>query len=99
MRDLGRLPGSLITAGSGSQAVAINGFGQVVGWSLNSSGESRAVIWQKNKITDLNDLARATSGLVFARAIAINDQGQILVEQQSGPTAPINSFLLTPLNK
>jgi len=96
MRNLGMLPGSLIRMGSGSLAIAVNGHGQVVGSSLNSTGESRAVIWENGKITDLNDLVPRTAGLVFTRASAINDRGQIVVEQQTTADGPTSSFLLTP---
>jgi probable HAF family extracellular repeat protein len=96
MRDLGTLPGSLIKPGSGSLAIAVNGRGQVVGSSLDSTGESRAVIWENGKITDLNDLVPRTAGLVFTRATAINDRGQIVVEQQANADGPTRSFMLTP---
>ena len=96
MHDLGTLPGSVIKPGSGSLATAVNGHGQVVGSSLNSKGQSRAVIWENGKIIDLNDLIPSTAGVVFTRATAINDLGQIVVEQQSRADGPIRSFLLTP---
>jgi len=96
MHDLGTLPGSLIQPGGGSLATAVNGHGQVVGSSLNSKGQSRAVIWESGKIIDLSDLIPSSAGIVFTRATAINDLGQIVVEQQSRADGPTRSFLLTP---
>lgn len=95
MLDLGSLPGSAIMPGAGSQAAAVNESGQVVGSSLNSKGEMRAVTWENGKITDLNGLIPRTSGLVFNRATAINNQGQIVVEQQARADGPARAFLLT----
>jgi probable HAF family extracellular repeat protein len=96
MHDLGILPGGVTQPGSGSQAAAVNERGQVVGLSLNSKGENRAVIWENGQITDLNDGIPAAAGVVLARARAINNQGQIVVEQQDNTTNSTKSFLLTP---
>src|SRR5258708_37923513 len=96
MHDLGTLPGGVAKPGTGSLAAAVNGHGQVVGSSLNSKGESRAVIWENGKITDLNDLIPGATGLVLTRATAINNRGQIVVEQQTQSDGPTKSFLLTP---
>jgi probable HAF family extracellular repeat protein len=98
MHDLGTLPGGVAKPGSGSQAAAVNGHGQVVGSSLNSRGESRAVVWENDKIIDLNDVIPVVAGLVFTRATAINNRGQIVVEQQTRADGPTRSFLLTPLH-
>jgi probable HAF family extracellular repeat protein len=96
MRDLGRLPGSLIKPGTGSQAAVVNGHGQAVGSSLNSKGKSRAVIWEDGNITDLNDLIPGATGLVLTQATAINNRGQVVVEQQTHSDGPTKSLLLTP---
>ena len=92
MRNLGTLPKSAIQPGSGSQAAAVNGTGQVVGSSLNSSGQVRAVLWNNGKITDLNSVIPRTSGLILTRATGINDQGQIVVEQQTDHNGPTRSL-------
>jgi len=96
MHDLGTLAGSLVQPGSGSLATAVNAHGQVVGSSLNSKGESRAVIWEKGKIIDLNEVSSNVNGLVFTRSTAINEGGQIVVEQKASADGPAKSFLLTP---
>jgi len=96
MHDLGMLPGGVAVPGSGSQAASVNDGGQVVGLSLNSNGESRAVIWQNGQIIDLNAVIPAAAGVVLTRARAINNQGQIVVEQQDNTNNSTKSFLLTP---
>jgi len=95
MHQLGMLSNGSVAPGNGTQAAAINDQGQVVGSALNSKGESRAVIWDNGKIMDLNDLIDAGTGLVLTQATAINNDGQIVVEQQTPGGTP-KSFLLTP---
>jgi probable HAF family extracellular repeat protein len=99
MRNLGSLTISSAKSGSGSQAAAVNDLGQVAGSSLNSNGEWHAVVWENGKTTDLNGLIPRKLGLVLTRATAINNQGQIVVEQQTNPNGPSRSFLLTPKHK
>jgi probable HAF family extracellular repeat protein len=94
MHQLGILPNGLVAPGNGTQAAAVNDQSQVVGSSLNSKGESRAVIWENGKITDLNDLIDSPKTLVLTQATAINKHGQIVVEQQTPEGSP-RSFLLT----
>jgi len=96
MHDLGMLPGGVIEPGSGSQAASVNESGQVVGLSLDSKGESRAVIWENGQITDLNDGIPAAAGVVLTRARGINNLGQIVVEQQNHTDNSTRSFLLSP---
>lgn len=96
MSQLASLPGSVTSAGNGTQAIAVNDTGVTVGSCVTSTGETHAVIWSSGKITDLNSLISQT-GLTLTRATGINRSGQIVVEQQSnldGPTT--RSFLLTP---
>jgi probable HAF family extracellular repeat protein len=95
MHQLGILQNGLVAPGNGTQAIAINDYGQVVGSSLNSTGESRAVVWENGKITDLNDQIAAKNGLVLTRATAINNRGQIVVEEEASDLAP-KSYLLAP---
>jgi probable HAF family extracellular repeat protein len=96
MHDLGMLPGGVNKPGNGSQASSVNRQGLVVGSSLNSMGESRAVIWENGKIVDLNTLIPPTPGVVLTRAMAINNRGQIVAQQQVRADGLARSFLLTP---
>ena len=96
MQDLGMLPGGVGVLGSGSQAASVNDNGQVVGMSLDSNGASRAVIWENGQIIDLNGAIPGATGIILTRARAINNQGQIVVEQQDSGANSAKSFLLTP---
>ena len=64
LKDLRRLPGA-----TDSTAYAINGRGQIVGWSDN-----HAILWQDDAMRDLGTLPRER----FSRAVAINGHGQIV---------------------
>jgi uncharacterized membrane protein len=68
MTDLGVLPG-----GRSGSAVAIGGFGRIVGWSDGPAG-MHAVIWGEWGLTDLGTLP----GDLTSEAVAVNDGGQIL---------------------
>ncbi|MDR3436487.1 hypothetical protein, partial [Telmatospirillum sp.] len=83
MADLGALPGATGTNGWGflSNAKGINNAGQVVGWSMTSSGTSEhAFLWQNGTMTDLGVLSRGSS----SEALAINDEGQIVGDTSFG---------------
>jgi len=95
--QLASLPGSMTSAGTGTQAAAVNDSGQIVGSCVTSSGNTHAVIWSNGKIADLNSLIPQVTGMTLTRATGINRAGQIVVEQQTnldGPTT--RAFLLTP---
>jgi subtilisin-like proprotein convertase family protein len=80
--DLGAL------AGSNSYAVSFNDFGQVVGHGTSA--------WLYDGVMhDLNDLIPVGSGWYLRKAMAINDQGQI-VGFGPNPTGAIHGFLLNP---
>jgi probable HAF family extracellular repeat protein len=83
MVDLGTLPGT-----NASGATGINDKGQIVGWSGLSSTitaeqgtalTSHAFLYQNGLMTDLNMLV-PQNGVVLTKALAINNQGQILVD-------------------
>lgn len=88
LEDLGTLGGTT------SGALDINASGMIVGYSTLATGESRAFLWQSGTMTDLNTLVPAGTGLVLAKANAINDVGQIVGEARVG--AVTNAFLLSP---
>lgn len=96
MSQLASLPGSVTSAGNGTQATAVSDSGLIVGSCVTSTGETHAVIWSNGKITDLNSLIPQT-GLTLTRATGINRSGQIVVEQQTNLDGPATrAFLLTP---
>lgn len=81
MHDIGAL-GIDESGYSFSTPYAINANGQVVGFSTYSENGSakgnRAFLFENNKMTDINILLSAGSGLLLESALAINDKGQIL---------------------
>jgi len=97
--DLGTLPGD-----GASAALAVGAGGTVVGYSDTTTGDPyyHAVIWRDGKITDLNDLIPADSGLLLERAVDINKGGQIVGIGYRRPVTgddrfdAQHAFLLTP---
>ena len=57
-----------------TRAVAINGRGDVVGWSTTGTGRTHAFVWQNGRMIDLGTL----KGDVESGAVALNDHGQII---------------------
>ena len=70
----GRRTGLGGLGGGESAASAINGRGQVVGWSKTAAGTWHAFLWQRGKMTDLGTLPGGQSSC----ASAINDRGQVV---------------------
>ena len=64
----------ILPGDSSMSATGINDKGQVVGYTVNSSGRFRAVSWQNGTITDLGTLPGGTG----ARAFGINNNGQVV---------------------
>jgi probable HAF family extracellular repeat protein len=94
MRDLGTLPGDLMSAGLG-----INNAGDIVGSSIDgdvATGSPRAAIWRHGAIADLNALVPADSPLYLLTAFAINDAGAITGFGFDPVTGTIHAFLATP---
>src|SRR5918993_1025721 len=90
VQDLGTL------GGASSEAKGINGSGQVVGWSDNSSGVHRAFIYDSaNGMKDLNDSIPADSGWTITSASAINNEGQIAATGHKVGVGT-HALLLTP---
>lgn len=80
MIDLGTL------GGSKSDATAINGFDQVTGESLTSSGERHAMFWDGSQMIDLG-----TVGGTFSSGRGISDNG--MVTGITGTTSVYQAFL------
>jgi len=64
--------------GPASEANAINNLGQVVGSSVDAGGNSRAILWEKGTLKDLNSLLNTNSGWQLETALFINDAGRIV---------------------
>jgi probable HAF family extracellular repeat protein len=60
------------------QPLDINSAGTVVGVAMPEDGHLRAFIWEKGKLTDLNDVIDPHSGWRLLVASRINDKGEIL---------------------
>lgn len=99
MQDLGPLGTDFLADPAG-----INNSTQVVGGSCDMSGNCRAFLWEKNVMSDLNDLIPADSPWYLAYALGINDAGEIVgfaVEKSTGNTyaylaSPVPSVAVRP---
>ena len=93
MSDLG-------TLGSFSEGRAINNVGEIVGDFRSTSNVifpyEAAFVYRDGRMYDLNDLIDPALGLTLNEATAINDRGQIVVNELINSTAS-RSFLLTPV--
>ena len=95
MQDLGTYPGDIFSAG-----LAINQAGDVVGASLDGPpplADSRAVIWRKGQITDLNSVVPADTSMYLLTAFGINGAGQIVGFGLDLNTFEVHGFLATPI--
>lgn len=72
LTDLGTLGGISATP------YALNNRGQVVGVITDADGSSRAFLWEKNQMVDLNSLVSSSSGWQLSVAEFINDSGRIV---------------------
>jgi len=68
------------TLGGYSVAYDVDNTTRVVGESLASCGRTHAFLWQDGRMLDLNDLLPVGSGWELTRALAINDEGQVVGE-------------------
>jgi probable HAF family extracellular repeat protein len=90
--ELGTLP-----TGLQSHAHDVNRHGQIVGWSSSNGFDiGKAVLWERERIYDLNNYLPANSGWTSLRgARGINDNGHIVgIGYNARGQAP---FLLVPL--
>lgn len=69
IEDLGTL------GGEESQAVAINGRGEVVGWSLTAAGAIHAFAWGNGRMRDLPPVGM---GVDVSEAVAVTDTGVVV---------------------
>jgi probable HAF family extracellular repeat protein len=94
MKDLGTLPGDVMSAGLG-----INAKGVVVGSSLDGplpDANSSAVMWQNGVITDLNTVVSGNTSLFLLTAFGINNAGQIVGFGFDQATQEVHAFLANP---
>jgi probable HAF family extracellular repeat protein len=91
MVDLGTLWGDVA-----SFAAGINDSGEIVGASIDGSGNPRAVYWQNNAIADLNMLVEANPPLYMLFGAAINNAGEIVGWGVHKGNGEIHAFKLTP---
>jgi len=91
MRSLGKLPGDLR-----SEALGINEQGQIVGLSRGGPFLFRAVLWQNNKLTDMNSLTEAGSPFLLL-AGDIDQQGHIVGEAFHPDTLLAPGYIATPV--
>jgi probable HAF family extracellular repeat protein len=91
MHDLGTLPGC-----NRSEATAMNEHGAIVGLAdLCSTNASRAFLFRKRTLQDVNDLvAPAADGFIYARATGIDDEGTIIGIATSPDGFSLRPFLL-----
>jgi len=89
MRDLGTLPGDVLSAGLG-----INDGGDVVGGSIDAEGNPRAFFWRNGAMSDLNTISHGAP-LFLLTAFGINASGEIV---GMGATAKgdIHAFVAIP---
>jgi probable HAF family extracellular repeat protein len=91
MRDLGTLPGDVISVGCG-----INNRGQVSGVSIDASGNPRAYLWQNGVMTDLNSLIPSDSPLYLMHGFSINSSGEIVGFAYNTETGNIDAYVAVP---
>jgi probable HAF family extracellular repeat protein len=76
MKDLGTLPGAVATIAPCCHT--INDHGEVVGFSIDATGNPRAVVWRAHRPIDLNTLIAKDSPWFLLQALSINNAGQIV---------------------
>jgi probable HAF family extracellular repeat protein len=79
-----------------SEALALNGHGQVVGVSFGGSAGSRAFLWQDGELHNLNDLVGIAPD-VLVSAQDINEAGVITGRVRDGVTGVVSVFVATPV--
>ena len=91
MRDLGTLPGDLL-----SQGLGVNDEGQIVGESCQAHlANCRAFVWQHGQMTDLNSVLAGPAGHLIT-ANDINDEGRIT--GRAGVASGTVAFVASPID-
>jgi probable HAF family extracellular repeat protein len=91
MKSLGKIAGDLR-----SEALGINEKGQIVGLSRGGPHLFRAVLWQNNKLTDMNSLTVPGSPFLLL-AGDIDQQGHIVGEALDLNTGEAPAYMATPV--
>ncbi len=76
-----------------SAAFDINDAGQIVG----NIGNNLALLYQNDKMIDLNTLIDSSSGINLIAGIGINNNGQIIADGSFGSYSGGHAFLLMPV--
>ena len=92
MQDLGTLGSDYLGDPAG-----INNNTQVVGGSCDMSGNCRAFFWEKNELSELNDLISPDSPLYLIYALGINDAGEIVGFAMQKSTGDIHAYVAHPV--
>jgi probable HAF family extracellular repeat protein len=92
MRDLGALGSDYLGDPAG-----INNSTQVVGGSCDMSGNCRAFFWEKNVLSDLNDLIAPDLPLYLIYALGINDAAEIVGFALQKNTGELHAYVAIQL--
>jgi probable HAF family extracellular repeat protein len=92
MQDLGALGADYLGDPAG-----INNSTQIVGGSCEANGNCRAFLWEKNVLSDLNDLIAPDSPLYLIYALGINDAGEIVGFAMQKNTGDLHAYLAHPV--
>jgi probable HAF family extracellular repeat protein len=92
IQDLGALGSDYLGDPAG-----INNNTQVVGGSCDVSGNCRAFLWEKNVLSDLNDLISPDSPLYLIYALGIDDAGEIVGFAMQKSTGEVHAYVAHPV--
>ncbi len=93
MTDLGTL------GGPDSQALAINDFGQMVGWAQSGNASYEAFLYTNGSMYNLNNFLVNRGPYVLYEAVGISDRGQIIAEASNAKLGGSYELLLTPTSR
>ncbi len=97
-RDIGTLPGSIVTVAPCCHT--LNDRGEIAGFVLDAKGNMRAFLWRHKVMVDLNTLAAKNSPLYLLISESINARGQIAgYGVQKNAPHEVHAFLATPCGR